>query len=120
MNLKECYDSFGGSYEVVKEHLQRDELIQRLVIKFISDKSYERLNAALQEKDYKEAFVAAHTLKGVCLNLSFARLSSSSSALTELLRHYEKEPIDEAACQSLWQQVSKDYAEVVDALGKLS
>lgn len=49
----------------------------------------------MSEKDYGEAFRMAHTLKGICLNLIFDRLSKSLSELTEALRNYENEPINE-------------------------
>ena len=32
MDLRECYESFGGNYEDVRSRLMKDELIQRLVI----------------------------------------------------------------------------------------
>lgn len=79
-----------------------------------------KMNEALQTGDYKEAFLGAHTLKGVCQNLSFMNLSKSADALTELLRGYNEEQIDEETCKSLWQQVSKDYSEVIDAVRRLS
>ena len=52
MDLRECYESFGGNYEDVRSRLMKDELIQRLVIKFLSDTSYEKLSAAMEQADY--------------------------------------------------------------------
>lgn len=120
MNLEECYNAFGGSYTDIKKRLSNDALIQRLVIKFLDDTSYKKMNEALIAGDYEEAFRGAHTLKGVSQNLSFNRLGDSVSALTELLRGYDKGQIDEELCKSLWQQVSKDYSEVVDAVSRLA
>ena len=37
-------------------------------------------------RNYEDAFRSAHTLKGVCQNLSFDRLYEVSHELTELLR----------------------------------
>ena len=71
MQLEECYESFGGSYKDVKLRLVKDELISRLVIKFLADQSYDKLVAAMEQKDYGEAFRSVHTLKGVSQNLSF-------------------------------------------------
>lgn len=42
MNLEECYNAFGGSYEDIKMRLNSDALIKRFVIKFLSDTSYEK------------------------------------------------------------------------------
>jgi len=119
MQLQECYDSIGGDYEEIKMRLGSDALIQRFALKFLKDSSYEKLGEALEKKDYGEAFRCAHTLKGVCQNLSFRCLSNSSGDLTELLRNFESAPVDEAACDRLWQQVSGDYSQVMDALRKL-
>ena len=119
MQLKECYDSFGGDYEEVTERIPNDALVKRLVIKFLADASYEKLCAAVEAGDYTEAFRQAHTLKGICQNLSFRKLSISASALTELLRNKEEHQIDKEQCSKLWQKVSADYEEVVGAIRKL-
>ena len=40
----------------------------------------------MENKNFEGAFRGAHTLKGVCQNLSFDRLYEVSHELTELLR----------------------------------
>ena len=40
----------------------------------------------MKDKNYEDAFRSAHTLKGVCQNLSFDCLYEVSNELTELLR----------------------------------
>ncbi len=119
MEIRECYQSFGGDYEDVRKRLPKEELIQRFVIKFLEDDSYARLCDALEAHDYGEAFQAAHSLKGVSRNLSFRRLSGSSDALTEQLRHWESAPVDEALCAELFSQVRTDYDEVTAAIRQL-
>lgn len=120
MNIQECYREFEGNYEEAKARLQSDALIQRFAVKFLSDTSYESLDQALKEKNYEVAFRSAHTLKGVSLNLGFGHLGDSASALTEHLRNYENQEIDDSVSMSLFEQVSKDYHKVVDAVHKLS
>ena len=119
MNLEECYASFGGNYQDVKSRLMKEELIQRLVIKFLADTSYERLVNALEQADYGEAFRAVHTLKGVSQNLSFDCLSRSTEVLTENLRKWETAPVDVPQCTEQMRQVSADYAAVTDAIRQL-
>lgn len=119
MQLEECYESFGGNYQDVKSRLMKDELIRRLVIKFLADTSYERLASAMDQVDYGEAFRAVHTLKGVSQNLSFDSLSQSASAMTETLRKWGSEPVDEEKCAQQWQQVSADYQAVTRAIRML-
>lgn len=119
MQLEECYEAFGGNYGNVKLRLMKDALIQRLVIKFLSDSSYERLSLSMKKKDYGEAFRAVHTLKGVSQNLGFDCLIQSTDAMTEVLRKWESEPVDEEKCAKLWQQVSLDYEVVTNAIRKM-
>lgn len=119
MNLEECYNAFGGSYQDMKHRLPQDAIIQRFLIKFLSDESYGMLDDALREENYEMAFKAVHTLKGVSLNLCCKKLSESSSRLTEVLRNFDIEK-DVEVCDVLWKQVTLDYNEVVEAIRKLA
>lgn len=120
MNIKECYDAFGGSYEEAKARLQSDSLIERFAIKFLADPSYDALCEALEKQDYESAFRAAHTLKGVSMNLSFHRLCASSRVLTDTLRNREKGELDTGLCAEQFMQVAGDYEAVVEAVRKLA
>ena len=86
MTIQECYKAIGGNYEAVLGRLHSEALIQRFTLKFLEDQSYLQLKQALENKNYEDAFRSAHTLKGVCQNLSFDRLYEVSNELTELLR----------------------------------
>lgn len=116
MKLQECYQKFGGDYEDVRKRLLKEDLISRMVVKFLADPSYQNLCDALADKNYEEAFRAVHTLKGLSLNFSFGSLSTSTSNLTEVLRRWETEPVDEAMCKQLFAQVSDDYRNVTAAI----
>ena len=71
MNIRESYDTIGADFEDVLGRLGSESLIQRFALKFIDDGSYNELTEALTEKNAEKAFRAAHTLKGICLNLGF-------------------------------------------------
>lgn len=119
MTIQECYESFGGDFDDVRQRIPKDELIQRFALKFLDDKSYENLQAGLKNDDMDQAFRAAHHLKGVSQNLSFKKLGISSSELMEVLRHWETEPVDKAHCEELMKQVSSDYEAVTGAIRQL-
>ena len=51
-----------------------DALLERLLGKFLDDPQYSALRAALEAGDVERAVSAAHTLKGVCGNLSMTDL----------------------------------------------
>lgn len=119
MTVQEFYESIGGSYETVKSQMLKDELIHRFVLKFLNDKSYDTLVEAVNAQNYEEAFNAAHTLKGVTLNLSFKKLISSVSELTEFLRNKKNDQVDKLECEKLMQVVTADYNEVVSVIDEL-
>ena len=119
MTIQECYASFGGDFEDVRQRIPKDELIQRFALKFLDDKSYENLVAGLEANDMDQAFRAAHSLKGVSQNLSFRNLGISASNLTEELRHWETAPVDQARCEELFKQVAADYEAVIAAVKQL-
>ena len=86
MILEEFYEAVGGSYEDVKRRLLSDRLIMKFFKKFPDDNSYDLLCDSLRQGNMEDAFRAAHTLKGICLNLGFASLYKSTEALAEELR----------------------------------
>lgn len=111
MTLQECYAAMGGDYAGALSRLQMEKVVSKFVLKFLNDKSYELIRTSLAAENYEEAFRGAHTLKGVCQNLSFDRLAASSSALCEALRN---------GCSpeagALAAQVDEDYQITVDAI----
>ena len=113
MTLQECYAAMGGDYEDVCARLHSDRMVQRFVLKFLDDRSYDLLCGAMSEKNYEEAFRAAHTIKGICQNLGFTRLLKSSSDLSEALRHGWTPEAD-----VLIDKMKSDYRNTVDAIQK--
>ena len=86
MTMRECYEAIGGNYEDVLGRLHSEALIRRFTLKSLEDQRYIQLKQALENENFEDAFRSAHTLKGVCQNLSFDRLYEVSNDLTELLR----------------------------------
>lgn len=112
MTLQECYAALGGDYDEVIGRLRSERMVQKFVLRFLDDKSYELLCGAMESGNYEEAFRAAHTIKGVCANMAFSALLESSSQLTELLRAGDMG--DRA--QELFQRVKADYAKTAQAI----
>ena len=42
MNLRQCYDALGGDYDEVIGRLRSERLVQKFVLKFPADGSYEQ------------------------------------------------------------------------------
>lgn len=111
MTLQECYAVLEGDYEEVMGRLRTERLVQKFVLKFLDDGSYQLLVTSMDSQNYEEAFRAAHTMKGVGQNLSFNKLYESSHLLTEALRSHN---IEEA--MPLYEQVKAAYAQTAEAI----
>ena len=79
MTIRECYEKTGSDYESILKRFGSEAMIQRFALKFLKDGSFSDLKNALEAKDGERAFRAAHTLKGVCINLGFDRLYNVSA-----------------------------------------
>ena len=110
MTLQECYAALGGDYNDALGRLRSERLIQKFVLKFLDDGNFELLSASLAAGNIQEAFRAAHTIKGMCQNLSFTALAESDSELTEALRSGSTDTAD------LFARVKADYERTAEAI----
>ena len=62
MTIKECYQALEGNYEEVIGRLMREKTVQKFVLKFLNDKSYELLLTSLEAGNVEDAFRAAHPI----------------------------------------------------------
>ena len=120
MTIQECYRQLGGDFAQVEKELGSAGLVKRFIGKFLDDGSFSDLCIAMAGGDRDKAFRAAHTLKGVSMNLSFHRLGASSKVLTETLRGWESGSVDTGLCAEQFMQVAGDYEAVVEAVRKLA
>ena len=116
MTMRECYEAIGGNYEDVLGRLRSEALIRKFTLKFLEDQSYPQLKQALNDKNYEDAFRSAHTLKGVCQNLSFDRLYEVSYELTELLRDKTGE---QPGIPETMEKVTEIYEITIDEIKKV-
>ena len=115
MTLREFYKATGGDYSDVSRRLGSDELIKRFVLKFRNDNSMSEIKFGLATSDRERAFRAAHTLKGLCLNLSFGNLCTAASALTERLRSGSTD-----GCEKLLAAVERKYKALILAISDIT
>lgn len=111
MNLRQCYDALGGDYDDVIGRMRSERLVQKFVLKFVDDATYALLVSSLDSGNTGEAFRAAHTIKGMCANLSFNALTKSASDLTEALRAGNLE-----TGKKLFPAVTADYERTLNAI----
>ena len=111
MTLQECYEKMGGNYEEVLSRLTKEERIEKFMLRFLEDHSFEELCKALEEKNYEEVFRMVHTLKGVSLNLGFISLYQASEKMTEAVRGGV--PLSD---ESLFREVEQSYCQTMEAI----
>ena len=111
MTLQECYQKMGGDYEEVLSRLTKEERIEKFMLKFLEDTSFEALCEARKAANHKDVFRMVHTLKGVSQNLGFEKLYLASDAMTEAVRGGV-----ELQDESLFVAVKKAYEDVIEAI----
>lgn len=116
MTIKECYEQMGADYEGLLSRLGSEALIKKFAVKFLADGSFQDLKTSLEAGEAEQAFRAAHTLKGICLNLGFDNLYKPSEELTELLRGREIVP----GSQEKFAEVEAQYNRIVTAIQGLA
>ena len=116
MTVKECYEAMGANYDDVAGRLRKDERIRKFLLKLPDDKSYDLLLKSLDERNMEEAFRAAHTIKGTCLNLSLTTLYRSASQLSDRLRDRREYDVD---IEPLLEQLKKDYTHMLTCIAAL-
>lgn len=114
MTIRECYGELGLDFDAVLSRLVNEKLVQKFALKFLDDPSFQNLKDALDSKDVETAFRAAHTLKGVCLNLGFDRLYEVSAELTEKLRGR-----DTSGTEEMFKKVETQYRILTDAIREM-
>ena len=114
MNVKKCYEIMNGDYEDVKRRFLTDARIRRFALLFLGDSSMDDLRAAMRDKDCEKGFQAAHTLKGVCLNLGFTGLYVPVYRITEMLREgkYENAAVEMPAVETAFDVTVKGLHEL--------
>ena len=72
--------------QALERVMGNEALLERLLGRFLDDPQYPALCAALERGDMEQAVRAAHTLKGMCGNLSMTELFQLFAAQVEVLR----------------------------------
>lgn len=116
MTVEKCYEVMKGDYRDVLSRLVTDERVKKFLLRVPQDPSFNQLCEAMDKKNLEEAFRAAHTLKGICKNLSITALAYSSSNLTEALRGRESYGED---LDALLRKVKKDYSLTISCIQML-
>lgn len=95
MTLNELYNAIGADYDEAMKRLVSERLISKYIVKFPEDGSYNELMECWKNgEDTDRLFRAAHTLKGVCLNLALVDLFEIVNVITDHFREGTGKQVD--------------------------
>ena len=115
--MKEKLVEIGVDYdEVINRFMGKEDFYLRMLKKFLNDGNYEGLKQAVEQKNWREAFTYAHTVKGLCGNLGLGGILEYVVPLTEEVR---SEPYDEESIVNYMNDASKAYDKTVEVIQSL-
>ena len=120
MTVQELYANIGGNYESAKRILPMDKLIAKFIVKFLDDKSAEKLFSAWSGGDGTAIFEGAHALKGVCGNLGLDALGESARIVTEECREGNTPTMGARELDGLVEKMKDDYTRTIEAIRRFS
>ena len=119
MTVKEFYDEISGDYEGVMSRFPSESFTLKFIIRFLDDTSFNDLCSSLEIRDYKEAFRAAHNLKGLGLSLGFTCLGRSGSDMADALRGDDIVIENLDNLDKLLMKVREDYNKTIEVIKRL-
>lgn len=78
----------------MERFMNNETLYFKFLKKFIQDESFAKLSEAIKAKDCKQAFMYAHTLKGVSANLGIEVIHQAVIPMVEKLRNDDMSAAD--------------------------
>lgn len=114
--IKEKLNQAAIDAETAIERFMGNEgLYLKYLCRFSEDDTYQELQKALDSSDCQNAFVAAHTLKGVCGNLGMERMTA---VLTKQVEYLRKDDMQNA--EELMKELQEAYVQVRTVLACLN
>lgn len=103
----------GIDYESgVKRLTGNTEMYERFLQMFVEDDSFKNLDDAMHSHNYQEAFLQAHTLKGVAGNLSMEKFYQNIILFVEMLRNSADIP----GAVKIYPEIKKEYEDIIAAI----
>lgn len=115
MELKECYEQFGGDYEGAASRLGKEERVVKYSKMFLESKDFQMLEEALAAGNSEDAFRNVHNLKGVALNLGMTPLHETADVLCEALRPGNP-PVSSEEIEVMLENVREAYDKIISLL----
>lgn len=114
MTIKEFYEMADGDYNEALAGLGKEERIYKFLNKFPKTDMVNKIRTSYEAKDFESAFIDAHNLKGMSMNIALVKLKEVSSDLTESLRNGPQGDVE-----GLISEVEKEYNKVCELINKI-
>lgn len=114
MDVRALYQSIGVDFDDVLALLRKEERIKAYLVQTMEDPAFVALDDAMAQRDYEAAFRAAHTIKGMGMNLMLKPMTEAAIELVECLRG-GLDPGDEERAEALYRDL-KGSCERLSAL----
>lgn len=98
----------------IERFMGNEALYLKFLFRFPDDENYQNLCRFIEQQDCKNAFTTAHTLKGVCGNLSIKRMETILSEQVEYLRNGDLQK-----GRDMMPQLEEVYDRVKEAINEL-
>lgn len=112
---KELIDMGFDLDDALKRFVSNEALYEKFLVRFSTDPNYSILVDSVNNCNKDEAFKAAHTLKGVCGNLSINRLLELVSRQVE---YFRADQWDEGA--AMMNDITEEYNKTVKVIDSLT
>jgi len=116
MTLQELYTRVEGDYQAALKTMMMESLANRMLFKFLEDKTCEKLFAAGQAMNPEALFHEAHTLKGVAANLGLLTMSRLAGEICEEFRPGHSRALSDEEVQSLLQALKDLHEKTLSAI----
>lgn len=119
MEVRALYEEIGVDFNDVLALLRKEERVKLYLAQTMDDPAFSALDDAMAHSDYEAAFRAAHTIKGMGMNLMLKPMTETAVELVECLRG-GLDPGDEGRAESLYHELKAACSCIAALVGELA
>ena len=119
MDVRSLYQTIGVDFDDVLALLRKEERIKLYLVQTMEDPAFAALDDAMRHGDFDAAFRAAHTIKGMGMNLMLKPMTEAAIELVECLRDGVA-PGEEPRAEALYRALKERYQTMATLVGDLA
>ncbi len=87
MDVRDLYTTIGVDFDDVLALLRKEDRVKTYLVQTMEEPAFAELDRAMASREYDSAFRAAHTIKGMGMNLMLEPMTAAAVDLVECLRN---------------------------------